>query len=115
MSSKILGRCPVCGADTSVTRIKCTSCSTEISGDFAPCDFCRLGPDQARLITVFLQTRGNFREVERELGISYPTIRARLEDALQSLGMAARPGAKEGRVPGNAEQGGNGARAAEGA
>ena len=95
MSSKILGRCPVCGANTAVTRLKCTHCSTEIQGDFSPCDFCRLAPEQARLITIFLQTRGNFREVERELGISYPTIRSRLEEALDCLGIGRQKGGDE--------------------
>jgi hypothetical protein len=97
MSSKLLGRCPVCGSDMAVTRLKCARCATEISGDFTPCAFCRLDKEQERLITVFLKTRGSIREVERELGISYPTVRARLEEALQALGLAPRARAKGGK------------------
>lgn len=39
----------------------------------------------------FLRCRGNIKDVEKELGISYPTIRSRLEEALQTLGIQKRP------------------------
>ncbi len=85
MSHKLLGKCPVCRQNLKVTRLRCPSCSTEIAGDFEPCPFCRLDEAQEKLITVFLKRRGNIREVERELGMSYPTVRARLEGAVKVL------------------------------
>jgi len=87
MASRVIGKCPVCRKELTITRLKCQGCSTEISGDFSPCSFCFLDPEQERLIMVFLKTRGNIREVERELGISYPTVRARLDEVLAALGL----------------------------
>lgn len=87
MSSKMLGKCPVCSEDLEITRLRCPGCGTEIKGDFTPCPFCRLDADQEKLLTVFLKARGNIREVERELGISYPTVRARIDEVLKALGL----------------------------
>jgi hypothetical protein len=87
MASRVIGKCPVCHRELSITRLKCPGCSTEISGEFTPCTFCFLDPEQERLIMVFLKNRGNIREVERELGISYPTVRARLDEVLAALGL----------------------------
>lgn len=90
MSHKMLGKCPVCDTDLTVTRLHCSNCETEVSGEFDPCDFCRLDQDQEKLVAAFLKTRGNIREVERELGISYPTVRARLDDVLKVLGLTPK-------------------------
>ena len=49
------------------------------------CDFCALTPDQRHLLRVFLASRGNTKELERYLGVSYPTARARLDDLLGAL------------------------------
>jgi hypothetical protein len=106
MAGKLLGKCPVCGGEMAITRLKCRKCETEISGDFTPCIFCRLDKDQEGLVTVFLKNRGNIREVERELGISYPTVRSRLDDALQALGLLPRTRSKGGKEPGSKEEGG---------
>jgi hypothetical protein len=87
MPNRVLGKCPVCAKELTITRLNCPSCSTEIQGNFEPCAYCRLDPEQERLVSVFLKTRGNIREVERELGISYPTVRARLDEVVRALGM----------------------------
>ncbi len=84
--SEILGKCPVCGGDTEVTRIVCKKCDTRVEGRFHPCKFCRLTPEQKSFIDTFIKCRGNIKEVEKELGVSYPTVRSRLEDAAAALG-----------------------------
>ena len=86
MAANILGKCPVCGSDTEVTRISCHACDTHIEGHFRPCKFCRLSAEQKAFIDVFIKCRGNIKEVERELGVSYPTVKNRLEDAAAALG-----------------------------
>lgn len=82
--------CPVCGDPLAVTRLACR-CGTELSGTFAACEFCALGGDDLALLRVFLASRGNLKEVERHLGVSYPTARARVDSLLSRLGLAGPP------------------------
>ena len=83
--------CPVCGDQLSVTRLGCRSCGTELAGVFAPCQFCALDDKDTDLLQVFLSSRGNLREVEKHLGVSYPTARARFAELLEKLGLGAAP------------------------
>ena len=81
--------CPVCGDRLAVTRLGCGTCGTELAGLFAPCDYCALDDKESEMLRVFLASRGNLREVEKHLGVSYPTARARFNDLLRKLGLAA--------------------------
>ena len=81
--------CPACAAPLYVTELGCEQCETRVSGSFAHCEFCALNDDQRELLRVFLSSRGNMKELERHLGVSYPTARNRLADLLAALGMAA--------------------------
>ena len=83
--------CPTCQAPLSVSGLHCDACDTEVRGHFRHCEFCALGDAQRDLLRVFLAARGNTKELERHLGVSYPTARARLEDLLGALGIAAGP------------------------
>ena len=80
--------CPVCGDHLATTRLGCTSCGTEIAGLFASCAYCGLGTDDQEMLRVFLVSRGNMKELERFLGVSYPTARQRFAELLERLGMA---------------------------
>ncbi len=82
----MIGRCPVCNEALEVTELQCPSCRTRISGRFDLCKFCKLESDQREFAEVFIKNRGNIREVEKELGISYPTVRNRLEGLIKALG-----------------------------
>jgi hypothetical protein len=79
--------CPVCGEQLALTRLSCPSCEVELSGHFAACEFCALEADQRALLRVFLASRGNMKELERHLGVSYPTARARVTALLAALGL----------------------------
>lgn len=87
---KIVGRCPACGRDLEVTRLQCFDCDTVIEGRFETCNFCLLTREQKEFVETFLRARGNIKEVERELGISYPTVRNRLDQVLRTLGYDVR-------------------------
>lgn len=91
MAAEVLGKCPVCGGNTVVTRISCNVCDTTIEGHFDLCKFCRLTQEQKTFIDVFIKCRGNIKEVEKELGVSYPTVKNRLEDAAGALGYKGEP------------------------
>jgi len=79
--------CPVCGDQLAVTRLGCASCGSELAGVFASCDFCALSAADLEMLRVFLTSRGNMREVERHLGVSYPTARLRFAQLLGKLGV----------------------------
>jgi len=91
MTREALGKCPVCNAETEVTRISCDYCGTTIEGHFKLCKFCKLTAEQKAFIDVFIKCRGNIKEVEKELGVSYPTVKSRLEDAASALGYKSGP------------------------
>ena len=63
-------------------------CGTTIEGEFSVGRFSRLNRDQYALLESFLRSRGNLRELERELGVSYPTVRNRVEALLRALDLA---------------------------
>lgn len=107
---KMPGSCPVCGDRLDVTGLACRSCSTAMTGSFEPCRFCRLSPEHLSFVEVFVKNRGNIREIERELGISYPTVRNRLDQVIAALGYSVRGEADEdaaGRDVGDAGDAGD--------
>jgi hypothetical protein len=71
-----------------VTRLQCRSCGTAIEGDFSVGRFGRLSREQLALLESFLRARGNLKELERELKLSYPTVRARIDALVRALGLA---------------------------
>lgn len=79
--------CPVCSQRLLVTRLGCPGCGTELSGGFVPCDYCGLPDDDLEMLRVFLISRGNMKELERHLGVSYPTARQRFTEMLGRLGL----------------------------
>lgn len=83
--------CPVCGTAMQVTKLQCPHCESELSGHFAPCRFCALPEKEMAFVEVFLKCRGSLKDVERELGISYPTARNMLDNALRALGYEGEP------------------------
>jgi hypothetical protein len=91
MAKEALGKCPVCGQDTEVTALSCNSCGTKIEGHFRLCRFCRLTEEQKNFIETFIKCRGNIKEVEKELGISYPTVKNKLEECANALGYSNAP------------------------
>jgi hypothetical protein len=82
----LIGRCPVCAQALKVTRLECDSCGTRVEGAFALGRFHALTPEQLQFLETFVRVRGNIKDVERELGMSYPTARARLDALIRALG-----------------------------
>jgi hypothetical protein len=82
----ILGTCPVCGETLTVTRLHCRSCDTNIEGQFAIGAFDRLSPEHLLFAETFIRCEGKLNRMEKELGLSYPTLRARLNDLIRAMG-----------------------------
>jgi hypothetical protein len=81
-------RCPACAGRLHVTSLACPQCATRIEGTYQVCPVCSLEADDRALLELFLRVRGNAKEAERMLGVSYPTVRARLDRLWSRLDLA---------------------------
>ena len=89
-------KCCICGEKLTVTRLSCEHCGTTMEGGFTGCRFCSLSPEEELFLLTFIKNRGSIKDVERELGISYPTVRAALDNLIASLGLTgAEPTVEE--------------------
>ncbi len=88
MARDVISTCPVCEGELAITRLHCRSCGTALEGEFGVGRFGRLSREQLALLESFLRSRGNLKEMERELGISYPTVRGRVDALVRALGLA---------------------------
>ena len=98
---EVTGRCPMCEAELVVTHLRCQQCGTGMDGVFHLNKFDRLSRDQLRFVDVFVKNRGVIRDVEKELNISYPTVRNRLDEVIRALGYDAAsdgPGETDGPI-----------------
>jgi len=86
----VIATCPVCSGELMVTRLRCGDCATTLEGEFGVGRYARLTREQVAVLESFLRSRGNLRDMERELGISYPTVRARVEALVRTLGFGPR-------------------------
>ena len=91
MVHDVIATCPVCSGELTIARLHCRSCGTALEGEFGVGRFGRLDRDQMGLLESFLRSRGNLKEMERELGISYPTVRGRVDALIRSLGLSDGP------------------------
>jgi hypothetical protein len=87
---QLLTRCPVCADELRITRLRCDTCGSAIDGNFTLGRFQRLTREQLQFVEVFLKCRGKIKDVEDELGVSYPTVVARLNEVVQSMGFEVR-------------------------
>ena len=86
----IILKCPSCDGNLTIARLDCPDCKISIEGEFTPPALLKLSGAQIDFVEVFIKNRGVIREVERELGVSYPTVRARLDEVIAALGYSAR-------------------------
>jgi hypothetical protein len=85
---KLFNQCPACGGQLLITECQCTKCRLQMRGEFRSGPLATLPDDEMAFIKVFLSARGNLSEVERVLGISYPTIRNKLDEINNALSRA---------------------------
>lgn len=84
--NKVISRCPICNNELTVVRLKCDSCDTVIENNFRLSKFDYLSDEELYFTETFIRCRGNIKEVEKELGISYPTVRSKLDAVIKKLG-----------------------------
>jgi hypothetical protein len=100
MAYKLINECPVCGSQLNAVKLTCKTCGTIIESEFELSRFETLNKEQLAFAEVFIKNRGIIKDVEKEMGISYPTVRAKLDDVIKSLGYEVkdelfRPGRTE--------------------
>lgn len=83
---KVISRCPVCNHELTVARLTCDSCDTVIENHFRLSKFDYLSDEELYFTETFIRCRGNIKEMEKELGISYPTVRSKLDAVIKKLG-----------------------------
>lgn len=82
----MINKCPNCGDEMIITSYRCNNCYTEVSGEFEIDNFARLDKEDKEFIELFLQKRGSIKDVGEEIGISYPTVRNRIDKLVAKLG-----------------------------
>jgi hypothetical protein len=87
----VIATCPVCAGELTITRLHCRACGSALEGEFGVGRFGRLDREQLGLLESFLRSRGNLKSMERELGISYPTVRGRVDALVRTLGYGDAP------------------------
>ena len=90
MANPVVAKCPICSEQLKVVRLECDSCGTRMEGSFSLGRFHALSSDQLEFLETFIRARGNFKDIERELGISYPTVRSRLDAMIRALGFPSQ-------------------------
>jgi len=80
----------VCNGPLQIVRLTCDVCGISLEGDLPASRLSLLSGDQQQFVETFLVAGGNLKEVERELGISYPTVRKKLDEVIQVLGYGPR-------------------------
>ena len=88
---KIIEQCPACGGELIVTRLDCDQCDTRLEGHFRTTAFDRLSPESLAFIELFVRLKGNTKQMERELGVPYSTVRGRLDEVVRELGLKPEP------------------------
>ena len=90
-AKKLITRCPFCGDELAISRLSCGGCNTQIDSQLAVPPFFKLPPDLQEFVMIFLRCQGKIRDVEKELGISYPTVCKRLDLVNELLGNTSAP------------------------
>lgn len=88
------GHCPTCNEELGIRELGCAQCGTTVRGNWESNPFQRLNADQQAFLVLFVRSRGNLSEVERALGVSYPTVRAKLEELINALADAPAGGSE---------------------
>ena len=91
MNLKIL-TCPSCNTGMVISELKCPECDLKVKKDLMPCEFCQLSEDDHEFLKIFLRTQGRITDIEKMLGISYPTIKTKIEKLLTALKLSPLQG-----------------------
>ena len=89
--SRLLTICPVCEERLTATRLSCRNCDTTIEGHFELGRLGHLNQEQLSFVETFIRCEGKLSRMEKELGLSYPTLRSRLNEVIRAMGFEVGP------------------------
>ena len=85
--NKLISKCPACHGALQITTLRCPDCGMELRNVFDISAFDLLDSDQLDFLTAFLRNRGNMKEVQSDMQISYPTAKKKLDNLLEALNL----------------------------
>lgn len=89
---KIIESCPTCNnRGLTVSEVTCDACGTQVRSRYRLCPFCALNDEEQTFLLLFVRSRGNLKDIEKTLGVSYPTVRAKLDEIIDRLTPSANP------------------------
>lgn len=90
-------RCPYCFGEMVVERLRCSHCHVAVEGSFESSPLTLLQPDQQALVVDYLKLDGSLKDLAAAKGVSYPTIRSRMDKVIEALNAAIDRGRSEQR------------------
>lgn len=78
-------RCPACEAPLKVAKMVCGQCGTEVLGVFDLPVLTRLTEEEQRFMLEFVKASGSLKDMAKQMGVSYPTVRNYLDDLIEKL------------------------------
>lgn len=87
--------CPACESPLRVSRLFCRACETEVAGSFDLPLFLRLNQKEQNFIMEFIKSSGSLKDMAKEMGISYPTVRNLLDDLIEKIKLLEKGGGHE--------------------
>ena len=84
-NSEIENTCPYCTTPMRASRMTCPSCDISVEADFADRPLTRLPVEHQRFIEMFVLAGGSLKEIATQAGVSYPTVRSRLDKVIEYL------------------------------
>lgn len=82
---KLPTSCPACSHTLQVSQLSCPSCSTQVSGTFNLPPLGKLQEEDQEFIIQFVINGGSLKEMATLTGVSYPTVRNRLDDLIAKI------------------------------
>lgn len=89
MAKDIIGHCPICKEKLIATKLTCKHCGLELSQEFTLSKFNYLKKEDLQFIEVYLKCRGNLKELQKQMNLSYPSAKKRFQDVIRALGYSS--------------------------
>ncbi len=97
--------CPICRKELLIREYYCPSCEVAFQGNFSTSWLSGLSPAQLEFVRLFITVQGNIKEMEKRLGISYPTVKNRLAEIIRAIARGEAPTEDFSDIIGDLEQG----------
>lgn len=77
--------CPYCFRAMRPSRMSCEHCGVAVEGGFPRARLASLPEEHQRFIEMFVLAGGNLKLIAEQTGVSYPTVRSRLDKVIALL------------------------------